>query len=1004
MVLSYDDQFKFWYNLCTRNGSSTPEEPSFVRTRHASSGGGGGGSKHNTPQDESHDVYDDDDGGDSHPIDSTDTTTNKTTNNTTNVGVVEQPRSSGVAAEHASSSQQAAGSQGGVSKVSLPSARRPMHHGNTVTSTRPPDDLAHKDIKKPRGGGRGTQEELEENVLKRKVRKTGKQSLIELRRQAQKPQTRARSDSLGSEDDTDTIAGFRDDDGIDVFDKSDDDGVDEDSEVGEIEHTKQAQEEARKVLSEDGLRPDQSVIIEKLHSELTQGGKNRLDGRQWETIYNKMNELANTPRRQLPWELKSRIQQAAWPDGVHTSPSIVPEGHHGGRGGGSAAPSRLSSRNVAGSASTHGASRGSASAAEAASASNTTTNVARSASTRGASRDSARALEVAGTQASRGASRGSPMPAKAASTRGASRNSSSVTLNTPTRGARHGSRSVVVDTTSGDNDVSMPVNTTSDSKSSRNVASSASSHDASRRRGHADEEVDKVLRDVKELTAATKTAVLEAYAKGNNFDEIFEIIEKGTNLKLTEQLKQRLTKAQWPKKKAKVVRFETSDKGTSSQPQLGGGGLEVDMNTLKLSLRRAQEAWNDQVQAKREPKSPQRFWKTRPVFQMSKTSEFSLAIKDYSRKLLQVILQARRDKHLGLDEAFLAQHAKLVGFYVGNSQIVKSQASSFRAMRSLIVELPKGSCLVDYIATTDKATYGHMVADDVELLLHQTTKQPPRSMLRRPVKRGRNEVPSLVLARPFKQQFGKASLKQVVSSPSPSPSKQTAVQQLYEISKALNAPVVVSHRKVDDDDFDASKHTEFVLDAVLPSLFSKRLSKPSHSVLLGGATKGTLMFAKQGAPQLSWPANPPIWVDSSQVSPEMFVLFCGKRNILPLGHASLGQKGVAAQVASIEVLLEKLPAWFFTSLLEYASMVQVDLGVLAELITAQSLLNEFQDSQLNTMLLTDKAGMLAQLGQSNMLANLSDQLGATNDWQQGSDYFDVAHVANMLDQAKHLYS
>jgi hypothetical protein len=224
------------------------------------------------------------------------------------------------------------------------------------------------------------------------------------------------------------------------------------------------------------------------------------------------------------------------------------------------------------------------------------------------------------------------------------------------------------------------------------------------------------------------------------------------------------------------------------------------------------------------------------------------------------------------------------------------------------------------------------------------------------------------------------------------------------MSKALNAPIVVSHRKVDDDDFDASKDAEFVLNALLPSLFGKGLTTPRHTVLLGGATRGTLMFTKQDAPKLSWPANPPIWVDSSKVSPEMFVLFCGKRGVLPLGHASLGRNGVAAQVASLELLLEKLPAWVFTTLLEYSSMAQVDLGVLAELMTAQSLLHEFQGSDLNTALLTDKAGMLAQLAQNNLLSNLANQLGPSDDWQQRSDYFDVAHVANMLDQAKHLYS
>ena len=464
-------------------------------------------------------------------------------------------------------------------------------------------------------------------------------------------------------------------------------------------------------------------------------------------------------------------------------------------------------------------------------------------------------------------------------------------------------------------------------------------------------------------------------------------------------------------KRMDSLRTRRRENKPNKADQLGGGSLDVGLGDLKQSLRRAQQAWNDQLQAKREPKSPWGLWKTRPMFTMSKTSEFSLAIKDYSRKLLQVILQARRDKHLGLDAAFWAQHGKLVGYYVGNSQLPKSQASSFRAMRSVIVEFPKGSCMFDYIATTDKATYGHMVADDVELLLHQPTKvesqgRNARRNASKPVKRGRNEVPSLVLARPLKQRFGgnpRGAKPLLTKASNNNSKKQVDVDSLYAMSKALNAPVVVSHRKVDDDDFDASNDAEFVLNAVLPTLFGTRLTKPSHTVLLGGATKGTLMFTNQDAPKLSWPANPPIWVDSSQVAPEMFVLFCSKRGVLPIGPF-INPKGVAAQVGSLELLLERMPTWFFTNLLEYTSMAQVELSVLAELVTIQSLLHEFQESDLNTALLTDKAGMLAQLGQHNVLSNLANQLGPSNDWQQRSDYFDVAHVANMLEQAKHLYS
>jgi hypothetical protein len=523
-----------------------------------------------------------------------------------------------------------------------------------------------------------------------------------------------------------------------------------------------------------------------------------------------------------------------------------------------------------------------------------------------------------------------------------------------------------------------------------------------------------VLNEVEGLSDGARAHVLRVHGRDDQtFEDMFRYIETASGNTLDAAMKEKLKAAEWGRKKQKHVRFREDDHEASGS-SLGGGSLDVGASKLKQSLRRAQQAWNDQLQAKREPKSPWGLWKTRPMFQMSKTSEFSLAIKDYSRNLLQAILQARRDKHLGLDSAFWAQHAKLVGYYVGNSQLPKSQASSFRGMRSLIVEFPKGSCLVDYIATTDKATYGHMVADDVELLLHQTKAVQPQtrrnvSMLGKPVKRGRNEVPSLVLARPMKQRFGakprgpRGSLAST-NTPNNYSKKRVRLGSLYEMSKALNAPIVVSHRKVDDDEFDASKDAEFVLNALLPSLFGKGLTTPRHTVLLGGATRGTLMFTKQDAPKLSWPANPPIWVDSSKVSPEMYVLFCGKRSVLPLGHASLGRNGVAAQVASLELLLEKLPAWVFTTLLEYSSMAQVDLGVLAELMTAQSLLHEFQGSDLNTALLTDKAGMLAQLGQNNLLSNLANQLGPSDEWQQRSDYFDVAHVANMLDQAKHLYS
>ena len=427
-----------------------------------------------------------------------------------------------------------------------------------------------------------------------------------------------------------------------------------------------------------------------------------------------------------------------------------------------------------------------------------------------------------------------------------------------------------------------------------------------------------------------------------------------------------------------------------------GGSLGSGTSVLKRALKRAQEAWNDQVQAKREPKSPWGLWKTKPGFQMSKASEFSLAVKDYSRALLEVLVQARRDKHLGLDEPFFVQHAKLVGFYVGNTVLPKSTAPSIRSMRSLIVEIPTGSCLMDYLATTDRATYGHMVADDTELLLQTTPNNLPSRG--KPMKRRRNEVPAF--AAPSKRKFGS---KQLVERRLPSLDKPINVQRLYGLSKSLNAPIVVSERKKDNDDFDASQHTEFVLQAVLPSLFGTKLAKPSHTILLGGATKGTLLFTKQDAPKLSWPANPPIWVDTSKVASEMFVLYCAKRNIL-LESTPLGRKGVAVHTTSLAGLLERLPVWFFTNLMEYTSMAQVDLGVLAELMFAQSLLYEFRDFQLNTMMLTDKAGLLAQLGRTDMLDNLTDQLGASNDWNQESPYMDASHVANMLVQAKHLYS
>jgi hypothetical protein len=208
---------------------------------------------------------------------------------------------------------------------------------------------------------------------------------------------------------------------------------------------------------------------------------------------------------------------------------------------------------------------------------------------------------------------------------------------------------------------------------------------------------------------------------------------------------------------------------------------------------------------------------------------------------------------------------------------------------------------MDYLATTDKATYGHLVANDLELLLRPT---------RRPVEYARRRIqPSIgkLAANPKKPQ--KRKFGEFVP-------RELNVAKLGAISKALNAPIVLSYRARDDYDFGVDQ-PEFVLKAVLPSVSTN---------LAGGSTK----FGLSG-PGL----KPPIWVDSSQVSPEMYVLFCSKRNIRANFTTT---KDVAAQVTDVLALLEKLPSWFFSNLLEYVNMAQVDLLVLAELIVAQSLL------------------------------------------------------------------
>jgi type II secretory pathway pseudopilin PulG len=362
----------------------------------------------------------------------------------------------------------------------------------------------------------------------------------------------------------------------------------------------------------------------------------------------------------------------------------------------------------------------------------------------------------------------------------------------------------------------------------------------------------------------------------------------------------------------------------------GGDGFLSKLGLMN-SLKRAQQAWHKQVRSKRN------FWVG--LFRPSgKNSDFSLAVKDYSRKLLTAL----QGKHFDLGPDFLSQHTKLVGHYVGNS-VRNNTAYTYRSMRSLVVGIPKHSCLIDYLATTDKATYGHLVANNAGLFL---VNQLPRMRQQKyPSKRGRNETKDLALQPTKRARYVKHQQQQQQQQKQQQKQKQQQQQQQQQqqkqqqkqkqharylpnkpghtldlnkmaaINVSLNAPIVVTHRKLDDDDFDESKHEKLVVHRVFTS------SPTSKSVLSGGVAKH-----EPGRPNES-----AIWVDTSQVSPEMFVLYCSQRNIV--GSSNLGKT-----MRDLRTLLEKLPRWFYTDLLEYSNMAHVDLVVLAELITSQSLL------------------------------------------------------------------
>ena len=305
-----------------------------------------------------------------------------------------------------------------------------------------------------------------------------------------------------------------------------------------------------------------------------------------------------------------------------------------------------------------------------------------------------------------------------------------------------------------------------------------------------------------------------------------------------------------------------------------------------------------------------------------KNSDFSLAVKDYSRKLLTAL----QGKHFEFGPDFVAQHTKLVGLYVGNS-VRNNTSYTYRSMRSLVVGIPKHSCLIDYLATTDKATYGHLVANNAGLFL--VNQLPRMRQPKHPSKRGRNETKDLALLPTKRGRYVKHQQQQQQQQKQKQKQKQQArylpnkpghtldLNKMAAINVSLNAPIVVTHRKLDDDDFDKSKHEKLVVQRVFTS------SPTSKSVLSGGVAKH-----EPGRPNES-----AIWVDTSQVSPEMFVLYCSQRNIV--GSSNLGKT-----MRDLRTLLEKLPRWFYTDLLKYSNMAQVDLEVLAELITSQSLLDK----------------------------------------------------------------
>ena len=321
---------------------------------------------------------------------------------------------------------------------------------------------------------------------------------------------------------------------------------------------------------------------------------------------------------------------------------------------------------------------------------------------------------------------------------------------------------------------------------------------------------------------------------------------------------------------------------------------------LMNSLKRAQHAWHTQARSKRNFLVG--------LFRPSgKNSEFSLAIKEYSRKLLTAL----QHKHFDFGPDFVLQHTKLVGHYVGNLAC-NNTSYTYRSMKSLVVGIPKDSCLIDYLATTDKATYGHLVANNAFFLLNQPPKMlaPNLQQPKHPAKRGRNEdlaLPGTKRVRYFNKHTRVVQVQQARHLPN-KPGHKLDLQKLRAISVSLNAPIVVTHRKLDGDDFDETKHAKMVVQQLVAC------NPASKSVMSRNVAH-----------------NSKIWVDTSQVSPEMFVLYCSKRNIV--GSSNLGKT-----LRNLRSMLDKLPAWFYTDLLEYSNMAQVDLSVLAELITSQSLL------------------------------------------------------------------